>query len=199
MLNSDTWLINGADVNIKLTHAPQAFYLLATSGHTKLSIKILGAILFITQIELKPPLLLAHANVLGMKRKAHYPVTLTQIKTFTASSGVQKVAIDNAFFGPIPERILIGLVKNNEFVGSASTNSFHFHHYMTNLLLYVSGLQHPAEPITMVRSSPIGVTRACETLFSSVGIHYDGRTHMINLETFPGHVEIDNSRNVTIE
>jgi hypothetical protein len=47
---------------------------------TKLPFKILEATLFITQVELKPPLLLAHANVLGMKRKAHYPVTLLRSK-----------------------------------------------------------------------------------------------------------------------
>jgi hypothetical protein len=80
-------LINGVDMNIKLTRAPEAFYLLGSSDDAKLRIKILDATHFVTEIKLKPPLLLAHANVLGMKRKAHYPVTHTQIKTFTESSG----------------------------------------------------------------------------------------------------------------
>jgi len=71
-----------------------------------------------------------------MKRKAHYLVTHTQIKNFTASSGAQQVSIDNAFLGPIPERILIAMVKNTAFVDSVSTNQFHFHHYdTTNLVL----------------------------------------------------------------
>ena len=69
-------------MNIKLTRAPESFYLLAPSDDAKERIKILDATLFITQVELKPRLLLAHANVLGMKRKAHYPVTHTQIKNF---------------------------------------------------------------------------------------------------------------------
>ena len=64
-----------------------------------------------------------------MKRKVHYPVTHTQIKTFTPRSGAQEVSIDNAFLEPISERRLIGFVKNTAFVGSASTNPFHFHHY----------------------------------------------------------------------
>ena len=68
-------LINGVDMNMKLTRTPEAFYLLAPKDDTKVRIKILDATLFITQVELKPPLLLAHANVLAMKRKAHYPVT----------------------------------------------------------------------------------------------------------------------------
>ena len=73
-------LINYVDMNIKLTRAPDAFYVLAPSDDTKLRIKILDALLFIPQVELKPPLLLAHTNVLRMKPKAHYPVTHTQIK-----------------------------------------------------------------------------------------------------------------------
>jgi len=76
-----------------------------------------------------------------MKRKAHYPVKHMQIKTFTASSGTQKIFINNALLGPMPNRILIVLVKNAAFVGSASTNPFHFHHYdMTNLVLCVNGV-----------------------------------------------------------
>jgi hypothetical protein len=119
-------LINGVDMNIKLTRAPEAFYLLGPSDAT----------LFVTQVELKPPLLLAHANVLGMKRKAHYPVTHTQIKNFTASSGAQQVSINNALLGPISARLLIGLVKNSTYVGSTITNPFHFHHFdMSNLPL----------------------------------------------------------------
>ena len=122
-------------------------------------IKILDATLFINQVELKPPLL-AHARVLGMKRKAHYPETHTQIKTFTVSSGSQQISIDNAFLGSIPERILISLVKNTAFVGSPSTNPFHFQHYdMTTLTLYVNGVQHPPESLSMDCSTPFGATR----------------------------------------
>ena len=90
-----------------------------------------------------------------MKRKSHYLVTHTQSKTFTASSETQNISINNAFLGPVPDRIPIDLVKNVGFVGSASTNPFHFHHYdMTNLVLYINGVQHPLEPLTMDCSSP---------------------------------------------
>jgi len=80
LINSDKMFINGVDMNIKLTRGPEGFYLLAPSDDNKLCIKILDATPFITQVEVKPPLLLAQANVLGMKRKAYYPVTHTQIK-----------------------------------------------------------------------------------------------------------------------
>jgi hypothetical protein len=73
-------LIIGVDMNIKLTRAPEAFYLLGPSDDAKVRIKILYATLFVTQVKLKPPLLLAHANVLGYKRKAHYPVIILRSK-----------------------------------------------------------------------------------------------------------------------
>ena len=115
-----------------------------------------------------------------MKRKAHYSVTLYQIKIFTASFGAQQISIDNAFIGPIPERIVIALVKNTTFVVSASTNPYHFQHCdMTNLVFYVNGVHLPSEPLTMDCSSPSGATRAYETLFSSTGIHHEDRARMI--------------------
>jgi hypothetical protein len=252
LFNSDKMLINGVDINIKMTRAPEAFYLLAPNDHTKVRIKILDVTVFINQVELKPPLLLAHANVLAMNRKAHYPVTHTQIKTHTAISGTQQISINNAFLGPVPDRILTVLVKNAAFVGSAITNPFHFHHSdMTNFVLYVNGVQHISEPLTMDCSSPFGATRTYKTLFSSTGINHDNRARMITLEMFTkcynilgfdptpdreadvehirlprqgnvriealfkkplpepvtcilyaefyGHIEIDNSRNVTVE
>jgi len=90
---------------------------------------------------------------------------------------------DNSLLGPIPKRILIALVKNTSFVGSASTNTFHIDHYdMTNLVFYVNGVQHLPEPHTTDCSSPFGATSAHETLFSSTGIHHDDGAHMITLE-----------------
>jgi len=120
-----------------------------------------------------------------MKRKAPYPVTHSQIKRFTASSGTQQVSIDNEFHGPFPKRILIAFVKNTVFVASASMNSFHFRHYeMTNLVLFLNGAQIPSEPLTMDCSSPFFVTTAYETIISSTGIHCDDRAHMITLKMF---------------
>jgi len=57
-------LVNGVDMNNKLTRAPDSFYLLAHSDDTKIRIKIVDATLFISLVELNLHLLLAHANVL---------------------------------------------------------------------------------------------------------------------------------------
>jgi len=55
---------------------------------------------------------------------------------------------------------------------------------MTNLVMYVNGVKHPYEPLTMDFFSPFGATRAYKTLFSSTGIHHDDRVNMITLKMF---------------
>ena len=77
-------------------HRKQAFYLLGRAEILKVRIKSLDVTLFNTQIQLKPPLHLACANALGMKRKAHIPVTHTQIKPFASSSGAHQLSIEKA-------------------------------------------------------------------------------------------------------
>jgi hypothetical protein len=42
-------LINGVDMNIRLTRAPEAFYLLGTTDDVKVRIKVLDATLFVTR------------------------------------------------------------------------------------------------------------------------------------------------------
>ena len=55
---------------------------------------------------------------------------------------------------------------------------------MTSHMLYINGVQHPAEQLTMDCSWPFGASKAYETMFSSTGIHHDDRAHMITLEMF---------------
>jgi hypothetical protein len=47
-------LVNGVDLNIKLTPEPEAFDLLAPSDDAKLRFKILDTTLFINPADLKP-------------------------------------------------------------------------------------------------------------------------------------------------
>ena len=109
---------------------------MAPSEDNKLRNKILAATLFITKDKLEPHLLVAQTNILAKKRKAHCPVTQTQIKKFTVTYEALQVSIDNAFLGTIPEKIIVVFVKNTTFLFSASTSPFHFHHYgITNLVL----------------------------------------------------------------
>jgi hypothetical protein len=106
MFNSDKMLINGVDMNKKTYTCTGIFLSLGTFRRYQGPYQDFRLYSFCHSDRIKTPILLAHANVLGMKRRrAHYPVTHTQIETFTASSGAQEYTIGNAFLGQIPERI----------------------------------------------------------------------------------------------
>jgi hypothetical protein len=92
--SSNCTLINGVEMNIKLTHAPSLFYLLGHADHSEVKIKVMDSNVFVTQAELNPSIILPHAKVLSRK-KPQYPVTYTQIKTCTTVSGAQQISIDN--------------------------------------------------------------------------------------------------------
>ena len=52
MLNSDKMIINGVDMNIRFTRAPNAFLSLAPSDDNNVRFNNLDATLFNTQVEL---------------------------------------------------------------------------------------------------------------------------------------------------
>jgi hypothetical protein len=88
LFDSNNLLINDVDNNVKLTRSVTPFYLLGPSADAKVRVEISDATLFVTQVELNPAVLLAHAKILSQK-KALYPIMHTQIKTFTTSSRAQ--------------------------------------------------------------------------------------------------------------
>jgi len=66
--------------------------------------------------------LLAHMKSLN-KLPARYDLTRLVLKTFTFSTGSQSLSIDNAVLGTLT------MVKNQKFLGSASTSPYNFGHF----------------------------------------------------------------------
>ena len=118
-------------------------------------------------MELQPCLLLARANVLVETSKAYYPVHTLRLKSLLRVLG-PKWSLSTMHSMDQFQNGFLYLVKNIAFVGSASTNQLQFQHCdITNLVLYVNGVQHPSEPLTMDCSSPLGATIVYGTLYSS--------------------------------
>ena len=73
-----------------------------------------------------------------------------ELKSFTFSSGAQSLSIDKAVFGTIPKRLLFTMVKNTEYLGSVTTNPYHFRHYdLSSYALNVNGIQVPTEGLSV--------------------------------------------------
>ena len=84
-------------------------------------IRILDASLLVRRAKISPGVLLTHARMLN-KTIAKYPLTRVEVKTFTIHAGVVGESIDNAMFGQLPKRIIIGFVDNKAFNGDRKLN-----------------------------------------------------------------------------
>jgi len=77
------------------------------------------------KVKLSPFLLLAHAKALK-NFTAKYSINCVVWKTLTIPSAVMDVNQAKVFFGQIPMRIVIGLVRNDAFNRSTIRNLFNF-------------------------------------------------------------------------
>jgi hypothetical protein len=144
MRNNPTHLFPGVSMQIKLTKASRAFYLMKTDADSKVNFKFLDAQLLVNRVRPNPAYLLAHNTTLQVKGFAGYYLKKIELKTFTIASGPLSLSIDNAVLGKMPKRHLFTIVKNTDFLGSVDTNPFHFRHYdMNYFALYVNGKQSP--------------------------------------------------------
>jgi len=104
----------------------------------------------VNRVRPSPSLLLAHNIALGKGTLARYNLSSVKLKSFTFSSGRQSLSIDNSVLGTIPKRFLFSVVKNTEFLGSITTNPYHFRHYdLSSFALNVNGIQIPTEGLSL--------------------------------------------------
>ena len=77
---------------------------------------------------------------------ARYPVTHVVTKHFTVASGASSVDLDAVFTGQIPNKIVMGMIRNDAFTGTLNLNPFHFQHFkLTSAHLVVDGKQLPSQ------------------------------------------------------
>jgi len=152
---------------MKLTKARSNFYLMKKTADSKTTFKFLNAKLYVIRIRPNPALLFAYHSALSKRGIERYIMTRVELKTFTFSSGMKSLSIDNTVLEPIPKRLLFTMVKNIYFLGSLDTNRYNFRHYdLNNFTLFVNGKQFPKEGLSL------GMDHEKTSLFKESGIHH---------------------------
>lgn len=137
VFNIQKLLISGVDLKIVLTLESPKFFLMEGKDLNS-TMKIHEASLKINQFAINPSVMLYHRQLLN-KHNARYPFKKTEIKSFTVSSGVTSVNLDNVFTGTLPTNIVFGVVTNAAYTGSTEKNPFYFHHHnISTVGLYVN-------------------------------------------------------------
>lgn len=172
IFNVPILLLPRVSLDIKLTKAKEAFYILSESADSKARFQFLDAALYVKKVKPAPSILMSHMKALE-KVNARYDITRVDVRSFTFGAGQSTISIDNAVIGPLPKRILIGMTNNTNFSGTPSTNPFEFKHFgLQYFAIYVNGQQIPAGGLSIDTTHEKGSTLAYQTLFSGSGIHH---------------------------
>ena len=85
----------------------------------------------------------------------------------------QSLPINNVALGTLPKRLLFMMVKNQEFLDTASTATYYFWHCgLSNFVMYVNGQQIPTKGLSMKTAHEKTTVMGYRTLFEGSGIHH---------------------------
>ena len=129
--NQPKYLIPKVNVRIQLLRNKHNFALITTTTEQPL-IQIENAVLHVRRVKVNQALAMGHQLGL-LKQNAIYPVTKTQVVTYTVGQGAMSYFKDNVFSSiRLPKFVVVGFVKVRAFNGHYSDDPFNFEHFNVN-------------------------------------------------------------------
>jgi len=143
----DRYILNEVNVKIKFIRNRDTFSLIEEHENR---IIIESAILYVRKVKLSSAVFLPHAKALE-DPNAKYPVRRVVCKSVTVAVGFRDVTYEKLFSGQLPNRIIVGMVRNDAFSASKDHNPFNFEHYNVNeISVYADGQNvQNMKPLTM--------------------------------------------------
>ena len=123
------YILNGVQVGLKLWPSSNQFRLMSANPKADYTVEILDASLNVCMAELEPEIVIAHAETL-QHGPARYFYQRTDMKSYALAKGQFSCSIDDVFQGDVPERLVVGLVPSEAFMGSYSKNPYEFKTYV---------------------------------------------------------------------
>jgi len=164
------YILNKVNIKIKLVRSRDQFCLM---GDRQYKVLIERAVLYVRKVKLSSSVFLAHAKALE-QGSAKYPVRRITCKTITIPAGYYDISHKKLFTGQLPNRIVIGMVRNDAFTGSRAHNPFNFQNFgLQELAVYTDGqVGQNIKPLKVDYRNHLYV-RAFNTLFSGTGKLYN--------------------------
>jgi hypothetical protein len=147
MFMQERLIPNNVSVRLTLTRSKPEFYLMSHEDGADKAYEIVieQACLDARRVKLSATEQLRLEKSIASSG-ARYPITHVVTKNFTVSSGTSSVQLESVFSGQIPNKIVMGLVRNDAFNGAYKLNPFNFQHFnLTAASLIVDGRQVPSQ------------------------------------------------------
>ena len=148
MCFQNKYLLNGVDVRIKLLRNPNPLVLMAADGSTY-KVKVVNASYYARKVKINAGIQMQHITEMDKKlRPACYPLRRVCMKTYNISVGSLSSNQESLFSGPLPKRIVIGMVDADSYEGAYNKNPFNFkHNGLKYMSLMVDGVMIPQRPL----------------------------------------------------
>jgi hypothetical protein len=183
LFNTSQLLLKNVSMRVKLSRSRPEFYLLSTSSNVVGKIQILDATLYMKHVELSSTQSLAIERHLS-KEPAKYHLNRVELKNVTIPKGSTSINLNNIIQGTMPKYVIFGMVNNNSYVGSVTTNPFEFiHKDLEYIALYINGAM-VNEPLRPNFDRIENVTMAYQSLFSGIGIYHQNHSILITKDMY---------------
>ena len=177
-------LPSNLDVRITLTQSKIDFFTLNhLNPAADLKIALEDVSLWIRRVKLSPAKQISFEKEIA-QAPINIPISYVAMKNITIASTVSSFNQDGVFTGPLPSRIILGLVQNEAFAGSKVLNPFNFKHYkVVSIGLRVNGKNLPTRHLQPDFEKG-HVIDCYQTLFHALNRQFDNYDNAIDIPQY---------------
>lgn len=178
----DRLILNGVQISFKLYPSGDKFTLMASEGDYQMTIR--NAVLRVCHVKVNPGVLVGHAEALT-NANALYPMTKSDMKTYTVAAGSYDWAADDLHQGQVPSRVVVALTSASGFNGDLKQNPYNFTHFnCSSIGFHVNGQSVPTQPFQPDFSTKNYIP-AYLSLFTGIGRYQVNEGNYISRGEYP--------------
>ena len=146
VFGSNTFLLPGVNLRIKLFLNRPEFYIVSSYGQTKAMFVIESATLMVPKLTVDMQLFLSHNEMLKQEPAIYgFHKYVTRIHTIPAQN--RNTVIENLFSDKIPSLLVVAMVTSSDFSGNYQTNPYYLRHMKLRKMSLVLNGQNVANTL----------------------------------------------------
>ena len=151
--HTDKYLVGDVTINMRIDRQPEAFCSMSNTGTER--VEILNTEFMVRYVKISDSVRLQHIAIMpGAGRKhpqpALNPLERGDVQAYNIVQGQSSFQKNDLFLGKVPRRVVVGLVRNDAYVGDKARNPFNFQLFnLKSLKLLVNREEYPASGIEL--------------------------------------------------
>jgi hypothetical protein len=144
----DRLILNGVDIDIKLTPTQNDFRLMVYPTSQNPRIELEDIKLMVCRVAV------ANDTFLGIERNLQtypvvYPFARTDVRIFNMAEGLYSQNFESLYQGEVPSKLIVGIVNTEAYEGNTQLNPFRFQPYdIDTMAFYVDDEPRPRQPFS---------------------------------------------------